>query len=87
VALGFQALFQQMEPVWIPRSIATAFLLIGAAIFVAAERRACRILARLHSHEVETVRVRNLRIITGCILAAVLALIAAIWTVEMRPQG
>jgi putative membrane protein len=87
VGLGFQALFAQMEPVWIPKAIATAFMLIGAAIFVAAERRACSILARLHPHQVETVRVRYLRIITGAILLTVAALIAALWLVKIKGDG
>ena len=84
VGLGFQALFAQMEPTWIPKAIATAFMLIGAAIFVAAERRACSILARLHPHQVETVRVRNLRIITGAILLSIAALVAALWLVRIK---
>lgn len=87
VGLGFQALFSQMEPTWIPKGIATAFMLIGAAIFVAAERRACSILARLHPHQVETVRVRNLRIITGLILLSIAALIAALWLVRIKSEA
>jgi putative membrane protein len=87
VGLGFQALFSQMEPAWIPKLIASAFMAIGAIIFVAAERRACSIIARLHSHRVETVRVRNLRLITGAVVLCILALIAALWLVEMKPGG
>jgi putative membrane protein len=87
VGLGFQALFEKMEPAWVPKLIATAFMLIGLVIFVAAERRACSILARLHSHRVETVRIRNLRLITLAIAVAILALIAALWLVKMKPGG
>ena len=84
VGLGFQALFAQMEPTWIPKAIATAFMLIGAAIFVAAERRACSILARLQPHQVETVRVRYLRMITAATLLAIAALIGALWLVKIK---
>ena len=40
VGLGFRALFMEMQPPWLPRAIATLFLLIGIALFIAAERRA-----------------------------------------------
>lgn len=85
VALGFHALFQKMEPAWMPRSIATAFLVIGALIFLAAARRASSVIDRLTTHEVKTVRLRNLRILTAAILVAIGALIVALWTLRLRP--
>jgi putative membrane protein len=33
VGLGFQALFNKMEPDWVPKGIATAFLLIAMIVF------------------------------------------------------
>jgi putative membrane protein len=86
VALGFHALFQKMEPTWIPRSIATAFLVIGALIFLGAERRAASVIRRLSTHEVETVRLRNLRFLTVSILLTIGALIAALWMLKLRPE-
>ena len=83
VGVGFN-LLTKMEPVWVPKAIATTFLLIGIAIFIAAERRACSIVARLHAHEVEAVRTRNLRLITGAIVAATLARIAALWLLKIE---
>ena len=79
VGLGFRALFNQMQPVWLPRAIATLFLLIGIALLAAAERRAAWIVKHLHVHEVETLRVRNMRMITGVTALATLVLIAALW--------
>jgi len=87
VGLGFQALFAQMQPAWIPKLIATAFLVVAIAVFVTAERRACWIIGRLSSHKVETVRTRNLRIMTYTVVAAIAALIAALWLVKMKRQG
>jgi putative membrane protein len=40
VGLGFQALFEKMQPAWVPKAIATAFLLMGILVFVLAERNA-----------------------------------------------
>ncbi|HEY0112111.1 MAG TPA: DUF202 domain-containing protein [Allosphingosinicella sp.] len=87
VGLGFQALFAQMEPVWIPKAIATSFMVIGGVIFVAAERRACSVVARLHAHRVETVRIRNLRLITGATILSIAALIAALWLLRIKTGG
>ena len=33
IALGFHALFGRMQPIWLPRAIATAFLAIAIMIF------------------------------------------------------
>ena len=79
IGLGFQALFQTMEPQWAPKAIATAFLIIAIFICVAAERRAAAVQKRFKPHEIETFKLVNLRLITIGVVAATLALIAAIW--------
>ena len=83
VGLGFRALFNEMQPPWLPRAIASLFMLIGIALFVAAERRAAWIVTHLKVHEVETVRVRNMRIVTGVTAMATLVLIAALWLTQL----
>jgi putative membrane protein len=84
VGLGFRALFTEMQPPWLPRAIATLFLLIGIALFVAAERRAAWVVEHLHVHAVETVRVRNMRVVTAVMVLATLALVVAIWSTRVR---
>jgi putative membrane protein len=84
VGLGFQALFNKMEPDWVPKGIATAFLLIAILVFWSAERRARSILSRLESHAVETVRSRHLSILSWFIMAAISALIAAMWLLKIK---
>jgi len=86
VGVGFN-LLTELEPVWVPKAIATAFLLIGIAIFIAAERRACAVVRRLHTHEVKTVRVGFLRLITAAVIAATVALIAALWLLKLKGGG
>ncbi|HEV2079793.1 MAG TPA: DUF202 domain-containing protein [Allosphingosinicella sp.] len=78
VGLGFHVLFE-MEPVWVPKAIATAFLLIGIFIFISAERRAGAVRNRLDSHEVKTFKLVNLRLITAAMVIATAALAVAIW--------
>ena len=82
IGLGFHALFGHIHPLWLPRAIATAFLVIGMIIFVAAERRACVVIRRLHTHQIETVKIAVLRLITIVTVAATLALIAALWFLQ-----
>ena len=79
IGLGFHALFGRIHPLWLPRAIATAFLVIAIIIFIAAERRACIVIRRLHTHKIETVKIGVLRLITAVTVAATLALMAAIW--------
>jgi putative membrane protein len=87
IGLGFNALFVRMEPAWAPKAIATAFLLIAISIFIGAERRACAVIGRLEAHQVKTVRIRNLRIVTIAIVLATAALITAIWVLRVKDGG
>ena len=79
IGLGFHALFGHIQPLWLPRAIATAFLVVAIIVFLAAERRACTVIRRLHTHQVETVKIGVVRLITIVTVAATVALIAAIW--------
>lgn len=80
IGVGFHALFQKMSPPWVPRMIATFFLLLSVAIVVLAERRAAAVMARLQSHVVVTAEVMNLRALSTCVAIGAGALIFAIWT-------
>lgn len=79
IGLGFNVLFKTLEPIWVPKAIATVFLLIGIFIFIAAERHACTVLDRLQTHAVKKFKRVNLRLITWATVLATLALIAGIW--------
>jgi len=87
IGLGFHVLFQAMEPKWVPKAIATAFLLAGIYVILVAERRACRVLERLDTHKVAELKPINLRILTWVSVAATTALIAAIWLLEVEGAG
>ncbi|WP_129790775.1 YidH family protein [Sphingosinicella sp. CPCC 101087] len=83
IGLGFHVLFQRMEPAWIPRAMASVFLLIGIAVAVAAERRACAVRDRLQTHIVQSAKPMNLRLITAGMSVATIALLVAIWVVPI----
>lgn len=87
IGLGFHVLFQAMEPVWVPKAIATTFLLAGIYVIIVAERRACAVLARFDAHKVSELRPMNLKIVTWVSVAATLALIAAIWLLKVKSGG
>jgi putative membrane protein len=84
VGVGFHALFQTMEPNWIPKAIATIFLLLGSLVVVAAERRARAVHRRLSADMVVTARAMNLRLVMLSVAAGALALIVAIWLMPGR---
>lgn len=79
IGLGFNALFDALQPAWVPKAIASAFLLIAIFIFVSEERRACGIIARLEAHQIHALRPIKMRLMSSALVAATLALGAAIW--------
>jgi len=79
IGLGFHVLFNKIEPSWIPRAIATAFLLLSVIVIVMAERRAAAVIQRLDSHAIETARRMNLRLFAGMIAAGACTFALVIW--------
>lgn len=83
IGIGFHALLQKMQPAWVPRGIASAFLLLAILLVVVAEWRAAAVMKRLSTHIVSTARPVNLRIIAAIIAVGAAALIAAIWLIDI----
>ncbi|WP_375287750.1 YidH family protein [Sphingomonas sp.] len=79
IGIGFNALFQPVEPTWVAKAIATVFILLGIFLIVAAERRACVVQGRLTAHKVSSVPVANFRIMAVGVSGGAIALIGAIW--------
>jgi putative membrane protein len=84
VGVGFGALFQAIEPSWVPRALATSFVVLGAAIVFAAQRRACEVLSKMDAHYVRTTRSLNLRLIGWATALASTGLVAAIWMAPIK---
>ncbi|WP_417622868.1 YidH family protein [Parasphingorhabdus sp.] len=82
IGLGFNALFGKLEPLWVPKAIATLFMLIGMFIFWVAQRNGCAVQDRLNSHHATPVKPQNMRIISGMMASGAVALIVAIWTMK-----
>jgi putative membrane protein len=84
LGLGFNALFGTLEPLWVPKAIATLFIGIGIFIFWAAERKSCKVVKRLHAHQAEPVRSGSMQLIAGAMTIASLSLILALWLLDIE---
>ena len=84
IGLAFNALFSRVDPPWIPKLIATVFLLIAVMIFIAAGRRAGAVFARLETHQVKSFRISSVRAVTIASVLATVALIAVIWLLSFE---
>lgn len=79
IGLGFNALFGAIDPTWVPKAIATAFLVVAAFTFMSAEQRARRVLGRLDAHAVSALTPVRIRLLSWFLTLLSFALTAAIW--------
>lgn len=79
IGLGFNALFRSLEPDWVAKAIATAFLLVAVYVFISADRRARRILDNLDAHSVAELKPMRIRLLAWLLSLATVALIGAMW--------
>lgn len=86
IGLGFNALFNSMEPAWVPKAIATLFMIIGIFIFYAAQDKGCAVQKRLDAHEAEPIKRMNMRLIAAFMALGSTSLAIAIWLMEF-PEG
>ncbi|WP_339693335.1 DUF202 domain-containing protein [uncultured Parasphingorhabdus sp.] len=82
IGLGFNALFGKLEPLWVPKAIASLFMVIGIFIFWAAQRNGCAVQDRLNSHHATPVKPNNMRLISGLMALGASSLIIAIWVMD-----
>ncbi|GAA4760584.1 hypothetical protein GCM10023219_00310 [Stakelama sediminis] len=85
IGIGFLALFQELHPNWLPRALATLFILLGIFIFWSAERRASEAIERLHTHSIQRVSRRYLRAIALSVSIGAVILIAGLWSLTAQP--
>ncbi|MGE4304030.1 YidH family protein [Novosphingobium decolorationis] len=79
IGLGFNALFRMLDPTWVAKAIATAFLLIAIFVFVSAEQRACHRIAQLEPHRVAALKPVRVRLLAWSLASATASLGGAIW--------
>ncbi len=79
IGVGFHALFSKVEPSWLPRLIATGFLLLAAVIVWLATRRAATVISRLSTHVVDRAQRVNLNALATAVSLGAITLAGAIW--------
>jgi putative membrane protein len=83
IGLGFNALFGKLQPFWLPRAIASLFILIGIFIFYMAQRNGCRVQERLSSHDATPMPSANLKVTAGAMAFGSLCLGVGMWLIEV----
>ena len=83
IGLGFNALFGKLEPWWLPRAIATIFIIIGLFVFYMAQRNGCRVQSRLSAHDATPMQGMNLKIIAGFMAFGSACLAIGMWLIEL----
>jgi putative membrane protein len=86
LGLGFHALFGKLEPWWIPRLIATIFIIIGVFIFYQAQKNGCNVQERMAAHKSEPIDTGNLRLIAGLMSAASTMLGVGMWLINLPSE-
>ena len=82
IGVGFHVLFDKLEPTWVPKAVATAFIVIGVFIFWAAERRASTVLSRLDTHQVSEFGGIDLRLIATVVSVGALVVALGLWLLD-----
>lgn len=86
IGLGFNALFGKLEPWWLPRLIASLFILIGLFVFYMAQRNGCRVQSRLDAHDATPMQGMNLKLIAGAMAVGSGSLAVGMWLIDL-PEG
>ncbi len=79
VALGLRALFRPFEPDWVPKAVATIFILVAVLIFWAAWYNARRSQARMTEHVTESQSTIRISLIAGLLSAGAVATGFILW--------
>ncbi|QZD90643.1 DUF202 domain-containing protein [Qipengyuania aurantiaca] len=79
IGLGFRAVFGEFEPPWLAKAVATLFIIGGGWLAITAERRACRTMTRLDSHQYEGISRPNFRIMAFAVATGSAVLTAGLW--------
>lgn len=83
IGLGFNALFGKLQPDWLPKLIATVFIIIGVFIFFAAQKKGCEVQSRLEAHKAEPIKSVNIQLIAAAMALGSSALAVGIWIMEV----
>ena len=79
IGLGFRALFGSWDPAWMPKLIASLFILGGGWLAITAQQRACKTLARLSTHEFAPIPTPNFRVMAYGVAIGAVVVTVGLW--------
>lgn len=79
LGLGFNALFNKVEPAWVAKGIATLFIALGIFIIRKAQKRSLEVVRNNTEHEVNITQPETFRVIAWSIILGAIMLIVSIW--------
>ena len=79
IGLGFRALFGSWDPSWMPKLIASLFILGGGWLAVTAQKRACKTLDRLSTHEFAPIPTPNFRVMAYGVAIGAVVVTVGLW--------
>ena len=80
VALGLKAVFEETDPVWLAKGVATVFLLSAAGIFVSAAQQSYKAQGRINQHDTEATPPRRMLVLSAALVAGTVATGVILWT-------
>ncbi|MEE2877572.1 MAG: DUF202 domain-containing protein [Pseudomonadota bacterium] len=81
LGLGVQAIFRAVEPTWMAKTCATAFLLIAVAVFYLAYRKSCHLAQRMDAHSTQPLSHIEFGVIASLFSAGTALLGALLWVI------
>ena len=79
IAVGLRAVFDEANPTWLPKAVASVFLLTAILIFWTARRNARTAHARLTAHHAESQSTRVFTVVAALFSMAAIAVGGILW--------
>lgn len=80
VGLAVQAIFSEVDPTWIARSLASFFTFAGIAVIYFAYLKAVKCQREMDTHQSFPMTIHQLRLFTGLLIAGGTLLVFVLWT-------
>ena len=82
IGIGFNALFDALEPLWVPKAVASMFIALGIVLIYLAKVRACHSFDRLSAHAIEKPKTMNIKLLSYAVILGAVTLIVSLWTLH-----
>lgn len=79
LGLGLRALFGEFSPSWVPKLMATFFMILAIVVVQGAKRRMCGAINRMHANWVKEPSTKGLEIVATGISAGAIMVGVGIW--------